>query len=125
MPPGNNTDWDSYLRSKGRRWLDQVVSWLALAKTHPILVVRYEDIKDDTLGQVKRMLDFLMFHYTEGTVRRQLEDGYTNFYRNHTATFEHYTSDQRVFVNSLIHEAAFRLKQHGVESVLNVDDYLS
>ncbi len=123
LHPGNNEDWNNYIELKGARWLRQIGGWLTLAKDYPILVVRYEDLKADTLGQVERMLDFLGVPYTEEEIKRRLGEGFPTFYRNHTDSFEHFTPYQRVFIEDVVDEAVSVLKRYGVEGVMNFDGY--
>ena len=42
---------------------------------HRVLVVKYEDMKKDSLAEVKRMLDFLRFRYKENELQRRLAAG--------------------------------------------------
>ena len=55
--------WSSYFST----WLVNGTRW-----GHPVHVVKYEDLKSDTLGEVKKMLYFLQFHYEEEDLRKRL-----------------------------------------------------
>ena len=46
---------------------------------HPTLVVRYEDLKQNTMRQVKTMLDFLQFSYKEEVMKNNLRKILDNF----------------------------------------------
>lgn len=78
--------------------------------SHPILTVTYEDLKKDSTAEVKRMLDFLQFPYSIMDLERKLHEGFTQFYRNHTDTFEHFTKEQKEFVNGIILETVQKLQ---------------
>ena len=39
-----------------------------------------------------------------------LQEGFATFYRNHQDNFNHYTSEQKVFVNSVISRAAVAVR---------------
>ena len=39
-----------------------------------------------------------------------LQNDYTTYYRNHTDNFEHYTAEQKIFINDIILQAANLMK---------------
>lgn len=99
---GKNPVWDKILRSQAVKWKLMVNSHLLRQRPHPVLTVRYEDLKTDTVAEVVRMLDFLRFPYSREEVEHRLQEGFTRFYRNHTDSFDHFTSEQKIFVNGVI-----------------------
>ena len=44
----------------------------ALSAATAVLVVKFEDLKTDLIGQVKRMLDFVKFPYMEDKLKGRL-----------------------------------------------------
>ena len=74
---------------------------------HPVLVVRYEDLKRDEAGEVRRMLEFLQVAYSE----ERLGASYTHFYRNHTDTFKHFTPEQKNLINAKIKSIGKKLEE--------------
>ena len=48
---------------------------------------RYEDLKQDTFTQVKRMLDFLHFGYREDELRQRMAANFSTFQQKHHETF--------------------------------------
>ena len=42
---------------------------------HRVMAVKYEDMKKNSLAEVKRMLDFLRFRYKENDLQRRLAAG--------------------------------------------------
>lgn len=92
----------------------------------PVLVVRYEDLKRDEAGQVRRMLEFLDVPYSEKTLRGGGGGGggYTPFFRNHTDTFDHFTQLQKRYVNGIIMQVVGEMKTRGVESELQLEQYI-
>lgn len=99
---GKNPVWNKILRSQAVKWKLMVNSHLLRQRPHPVLTVRYEDLKTDTVAEVVRMLDFLRFPYSREEVEHRLQEGFTQFYRNHTDSFDHFTSEQKLFVNGVI-----------------------
>ena len=91
---------------------------------HSVLVIRYEDLKKDTSGNLRRMLDFLQVPYTEQRLQDVITQGFDNFKRNHSEEFDHYTREQREFVRSVINDTLSVLKARGLSSVCNIEEYL-
>lgn len=54
-----------------------------------------------------------------------LQDGFSSYYRNHTDMFEHYTVEQKAFVNGIIIKTADTLKGLNVPEhiVRHIRDY--
>lgn len=91
-----------------------------------MLVTRYEDLKQDTLSQVIRMLDFLNWNYSWSELAVKLRDGFNIFRRNHTDTdkSEYYTREQRLKVNGVIKETASHLENFQQDHLFKLHDYL-
>lgn len=75
-----------------------------------MLTVRYEDLKTDTVAEVARMLDFLEFPFSREEVEHRIGEGFTQFYRNHTDSFGHFTSEQKIFVNGIIFDVVEKVQ---------------
>ena len=43
-------------------------NWVILGKDHPVLLVKYENLKNNTLGEVKRMLHFMKVEFSDKEV---------------------------------------------------------
>ena len=86
------------------KWKIMMSSNLAhrLPTAESLLVVFYEDLKRELARELKRMVEFLDHPCTPEQLNRTVEEGYSAYYRNHTDTFEHYTSDQKIFINNII-----------------------
>lgn len=84
------------------------------SRGHAVLVVLYEQLKSDTVRQVQRVLDFLHFPYSAQAVERALEGGFNSFYRNHTDTFPHFTTQQMLLINDGIVATGNRLRSYGL-----------
>ena len=71
------------------------------------------------------MLEFLQFPYSEEKVMSAVKNGYSSFYRNHTDSFQHFTSDQRSAINAAIAETANRLRTRNfTDNADQLDTYL-
>ena len=101
--------------------------WYGSAHTlgYPLLVLRYEDLKRDSLIQVFRMLDFLNVHYDRTEIERRLQDDFSAVRRNHTCDFEHYTEEQKVYVRNMLSSTITELQSMGVDyEELHLEEYL-
>ena len=107
---GKNAVWNRIVRYHAVKWKLMVNSNVLKRGSHPILTVTYEDLKKDSTAEVKRMLDFLQFPYSIMDLEKKLHEGFTQFYRNHTDTFEHFTNEQKEFVNGIILETVQKLQ---------------
>ena len=56
---GSNNVWINFVRSRAPLWLAMIRNWLAGNQGHPVLIIRYEDLKLSPVGEVKKMLSFL------------------------------------------------------------------
>ena len=90
------------------------------------MVVRYEDVKRDAVKEMKRLLEFLKFSYDDQSVSMRLaKEDPAPFHRNHSISdFEHYTTEQKMYINSLLQDTIQLLKQHNVEHLFNLHEYL-
>ena len=114
------------MRREAYRWKEMVDNWIIQSKPqHPVLVVRYEDIKANQVSEVKRILDFLHFPYEEEELHSRLSEGHGSFQRKHTNTFDPYTSTQRKFVKSIVHQTTNLAKLRDWDSVLRLEEYLT
>jgi hypothetical protein len=122
---GNNQEWEEYVHAIGERWSKTIVKWYGLAHrlNYSILIVRYENVKEDSLKQVARMLDFLHFDHRLA----ELPAGdFTDVQRKHREEYEHYTESQKEFVSSMIISTMNTLELMGVDhKVLGLKEYLS
>ena len=91
---------------------------------HPVLVIRYEDLKTDTSNSLRRMLDFLQVPYTEQKLQEVITQGFRDFKRKHYEEFDHYTPEQREFIRTVIKDTQSVLEARGLSSVCNIQEYL-
>ena len=108
-------------------WQETVLAWTVNNGDHPVIVVRYEDMKTNISRELQRMLDFLQVPYTETQLQSVVSKGYNTFKRNHSLDddFEHFTPAQRLFVKSLVRTTKTKLEEHGLADRYNLTSYLS
>ena len=87
---------------------------------HPLLLVQYEDLKNNTLHEVMRMVKFLGYNTLQEVVKERLMSEFIAFKRNHstTSSFEHFTATQKLFVNTIINSVEFRVNSLSLKKFL-------
>ena len=95
------------------------------AGRRPVLLVRYEDLRANATKEVLRMLEFLRVPHTPGQVAAILREGeFTQYYRNHTDDFEHYTPEQKEAFNKAILYIIDHLRRAGLPDVIGLKKYI-
>ena len=106
-------EWNSKVRYFARKWRSRVALWLEVTE-YPVLFIGYENLVKDTHTELKRMLDFIGYPYSEEDVICAVK-GSNTFRRNHTKEHSNvYTPEQQVFVNNVIKDVDASLRQHNI-----------
>lgn len=126
FPIGSNRDWNRFLLLMCNRWYNLYTRWFASAVENnvPILVVRYEDIKQNKVLEIEKMLKFLRFEVSHYVVMDKLHDDFEVFHRSHSDMFEHYTEVQQKKVNNIILKADRFLKSYDRKNLFLLREYL-
>ena len=116
-----------YVHQKAVKWQKTIFAWVVNNVGHPVNVIKYEDMKTNPSRELRRMLDFLQVSYTEAQFQRVVNNGYEKFKRHHSPRddYDHYTSEQRAFVNSVIRSTHSVLEEYHLSETCNVYDYLT
>ena len=90
------------------------------------LVIRYEDLKSDTLSQVKKMLNFLKVPVSDQLLEARMSTRYEKFHRSHPQEFEHYTPEQKQWVLEAVQEVINMLRKEnkGTENTFGITEYI-
>ena len=88
------------------------------------MVVKYEDLKTNTVAEVKKILKFLQVPYTDEKIHSIINKGFSEFQRHgpHN-TSEHYTREQRHFVQQVLISTLKLLYERKLLDVCNIVDY--
>ena len=121
---GTNSDWNDFVYEQATVWKRTIFAWVAENHNHPLLVVKYEDLKKNTMAELKKMLDFLQVPYSNSRLNEVMARGYSMYKREHGEVFDHYTEDQRDAVRSAIEHVSKSLEENGLLGVANVSSYL-
>lgn len=120
-------DWDEFLHTYMNAWLTRLRNWvLNQTPEHPVVVVKYEDLKKDTMTEVEKILTFLGFSFDENYVSQRLAEDFTMFKRPHSkeSEFERYTGDQLQHMKSVVLQAIKLVEEKLMTHVVKLDDYL-
>ena len=125
---GENPEWEAIIHKQAKKWKNMIYNHVIKRKpTHPLLVVRYEDLKHDSIGEVQRMLDFLDITIErDEVVQRLQQNSFNKYHRNHTRSsqFNPYTPSQIKYWNSVISETEKSLQSNGITNFIPLRSYL-
>lgn len=113
------------MHDKAELWLAMLKQYLVTNWHHPVLVVSYELLRNDTSRELRRMLDFLQVTYDQAALEHTVDSDFKTFHRG-KAQFAHFTKSQAQLVRSLIAEAKNMLAENRryFLQFLLLDDYL-
>lgn len=85
-------------------WKLRLVNWVLTSTTeHPVHVVRYEDLKNNTFGEIAKILSFLGIPYKDEELLLRLKGDFSTFKRQHDSdNFQHYSSIQTQHIKSVL-----------------------
>ena len=107
------------------RWQDVIKNWFLSNTVHPVLVVTYESLKNNSCAEVERMLQFLNIGYNSEMLKERMHVGVDTFLRKkHPQDFQHFTKQQRVYINNLLEEINSHLRVSGKTHILDVEQYI-
>ena len=110
----NNSVWKAHVKKQSRAWKAQVMQWLTY-KTVPVLIVGYENLRSNTYSELKRMLDFLGYLYSEDDLLCAVKSSGETFHRNHTRKdLQPYSPELQKFVLNEIKQVNAALLKHGI-----------
>ena len=115
-----NTSWNNFVHEQAMIWEQTILAWITNNYDHPVLVVKYEDVKKNTESELRRILDFLQVPYSSSRLKEVVARGYHMYRRKHSELFDHYTSGQRDTVTSAIHRVSKHSKDNGLFELVKV-----
>lgn len=113
VPAGDNQDWNDYVVRMTVRWKRHICGWLMNGRNNPLHLVKYANLKISAKTELMRIMKF--YSRIEMPVPydlAQIDLGYNNFYRNHTDSFHHYTSEQDSYISETVQDTINILRQH-------------
>ena len=89
-------EWVEFVERYLDRWKERTINWVLMNKRHPVHVVSYEDLQNDTVREVEKILDFLHFPYSHEDLIQRLRVNFTTFRRPHMNDgFQHFSPEQK------------------------------
>ncbi|CAI8034188.1 WSCD family member AGAP003962, partial [Geodia barretti] len=117
--------WDSFLHKYMRDWSTRLHQWVINQDNHPVHILHYEDLKQDTVGEIAKTLHFLNVSYDSDILRSKLSVDYSEFQRPHDSEdFEHYSLEQKEFLRSVLLEAKEAAERASKANLLQLDKYI-
>ena len=58
-----DNQWSDFVLEQAKKWQQIIQSWIIDDLNHPVLVVKYEDLRLNAVVELKRVLDFLRTPY--------------------------------------------------------------
>lgn len=114
--------------SNGVTWQETIVGWLINNHHHRVLVAKYDDLQDNAITEVMRMLDFLGYPYSLSTITKKLRRNYDEFQRSHSnrtsLVLDYFTKSQISFLNSIINNTAHIITAHRLQHVCDVTKFI-
>ena len=106
-------DWNSKVEIFSHKWKRRVTLWLNVIE-YPVLFIGYENLVKDTYTELKRMLDFIGYPYSEDDIICAIKSS-NAFHRNHTKEQSNiYTPEQQELVTNVIKDVRASLLKHNI-----------
>ena len=116
-----NKGWNGKVKYHSHKWKNRVTQWLNVTE-YPVLFIGYENLMKDTYTEVKRMLDFIGYPYSEDDIVCAVKSS-NAFHRNHTKEHSNvYSPEQQEFITSIIKDVDASLLKHNIY-LYNYDRY--
>ena len=109
----NNPAWNKEVKKRSQDWKVHITQWLNVTQI-PVLVVGFENLKNDTYTELKRMLDFLGYPYSEDNVLCAIKSPTETFHRKHKKDLNVFSPElQKIIVND-IKQVNAKLLKHNI-----------
>ena len=119
--------WNYVSKVYLNQWKTRLTKWVLnnSQSEHPVHVVRYEDLQNDRVREVERILDFLHFSYNHDDVVSALEEDYSVFQRSHEHDdFQHYSPEQKGILRTILVDMIKLASIREKTNLLHLNEYL-
>ncbi len=80
-----------------------IYNWIHKNRHQPLLLIKYEQLRNNKALEMHKILKFLDIKFTIEEVQTRIDNGFSTFHRRkNNVTFEHFTIEQKRWVNSAI-----------------------
>ena len=122
----DSENWDNFMQTYMQAWKRRIQNWVLQEHAdHPVLLVRYEDLKLNTVKEVERMLTFLHQPFDPEEIASKIAEDFTTFKRPHAdGDFERFTDSQKLYMESVLLETIKHTQNSNMTQGLKLDGYL-
>ena len=121
---GDKIEWAEFTKLYIKVWESYFDGWVLSGIKRDLLVVKYEDLKKDTINEAERMLMFLKVPFSREDLKKRLSEDFERFHRPHPKEFEHFTPEQEKHVHERVESVVALLKRENIGDTLGVEEYL-
>ena len=105
-------------------WSTRLHQWVINQDKYPVHILRYEDLRQDFVGEIEKVLLFLNVVYDSDALKSKLSEDYTEYRRPHYSdVFEHYSEKQKELVRSVVLDVNNAADRVNKSSLLRLDKY--
>ena len=111
----NNTGWGNSVKKISTKWKRLVSGWVS-TKRYPVLVVGYENLVKNTHAELRKMLDFIGYPYSEDDILCTVKSSGEGFHRSHAKKqYNPFSPEVQDFVlNNVIKDIDALLLKHNI-----------
>ena len=110
--------WKRTVTEMSNKWSHHVQECLQMQHA-PTLVVKYENLKANFINELRKILDFIGYHYTEDDLKCTLQSNTEQFHRKHTTDVDPYSPIQKKNILSQIEIANGYLSQYNISYTIS------
>ncbi len=100
---GGNNRWEEFVHGQARKWFVMIYNWIYKNRNHPLLLIKYEQLRNNKALEMHKILEFLDIKFSIEEIQTRIDNGFSTFHRRkNNVTFEHFTIEQKQWVNSAI-----------------------
>ena len=110
--------WNDFVFEQATEWQQIILAWMTNNHDHPLLIVKYEDVKVETPGELGKMLDFLQISHSTSVLQEfavNVQD---------EIPIIDYTSDETDFINSVVENTIATLRASSMDDKCDLTSYL-
>ena len=117
--------WEAFSEKYLNSWIKRLDEWVFQNDAHRVHIVSYEDLQEDTVREVGKILDFLHYPYNHSELVERLSEDFTNFHRTHTHDdFQHYSPVQKKNLEDTLETVMTTAKACGKVELFRFQEYL-
>lgn len=121
---GSNSSWNEYIFRRAKVWKEFFSGWVLNTAGQRVLVVRYEDLLEDTVTELRHILHFLKVPFSKEHLQSLKKRGFEQFHRNHSHGFDYFTKKQRLHVYNVVVQTIKMLAKNNNDKIFGIKEYL-